>query len=82
MTSLPNTCRRFPAGIHKLDYNSSIYIDVFELLRVIMEYLSSFFSITVAIKLFIILFSLFLHKFRFSTRIYFKIKKRILMRCY
>ena len=70
MTSLPNTCRWFPAGIHKLDYNNRIYIDAFEPLRVIKEYLVSFFSVTVALKLFIILFSLFLDKFRYSTRIY------------
>ena len=69
MTSLPNTCRWFPAGIHKLDYNRPIYIDAFELLCVIMENFEVF-SITVAIKLFIILFSLFLDKFKFSTRIY------------
>ena len=69
MTSLPNTFRWFPAGIHKLDYNSPIYIDAFELVRVIMENLEVF-SITVAIKSLIILFSLFLDKFQFSTRIY------------
>ena len=70
MTSLPNTCRWSPAWIHKLDDNSRVYINAFELLDVITEYLVSFFSITVAIELSIILFSTFLDKFQFSTRIY------------
>ena len=69
MTSLLNTCRWFPAGIHKLDNNRRVYINAFELLQVITEYLVSF-SMTVAIELFIILFSIFLDKFQFSTRIY------------
>ena len=69
MTSLLNTCRWFPAGIHKLDNNRRVYINAFELLLVITEYLVSF-SMTVAIELFIILFSIFLDKFQFSTRIY------------
>ena len=68
MTSLLNTCRWFPAGIHKLDNNRPVYINAFELLRVIKEYLV--FSMTVAIELFIFLFSIFLDKFQFSTRIY------------
>ena len=38
MTSLLNTCRWFPAGIHKLDNNRRVYINAFELLHVIMEY--------------------------------------------
>ena len=70
MTSLLNTCRWFPAGIHKLDKNRRVNINAFELLYVITEYLVSFFSMTVAIELFIILFSIFLEKFQFSTRIY------------
>ena len=70
MTSLPNTCRWFPAGIHKLDNNSLVYINAFEVLHVITKYFESFFSITVTIELFIILFSIFLEKFQFSTRIY------------
>ena len=70
MTSLLNTCRWFPAGIHKLDNNRRVYINAFELLHVITEYLVSFFSMTVAIELFVILFSIFLDKFQFSTRIY------------
>ena len=69
MTSLLNTCRWFPAGIHKLDNNRRVFINAFELLHVITEYLVSF-SMTVAIELFIILFSIFLDKFQFSTRIY------------
>ena len=69
MTSLLNTCRWFPAGIHKLDNNRRVYINVFELLHVITEYLVIF-SMTVAIELFIIFFSIFLDKFQFSTRIY------------
>ena len=69
MTSLLNTSRWFPAGIHKLDNNRRVYINAFELLHVITEYLVSFF-LTVAIELFIILFSIFLDKFQFSTRIY------------
>ena len=45
MTSLLNTCRWFPAGIHKLDNNRRVYnINAFELLYVITEYLVSFFS--------------------------------------
>ena len=44
MTSLLNTCRWFPAGIHKLDNNRRIYINAFELLHVITEYLVSFFN--------------------------------------
>ena len=65
MTSLPNTyaCRWFPAGIHKLVNNSRVFKNAFELLHVITEYLVSFFSITVAIELFINLFSIFLDKF-------------------
>ena len=73
MTSLLNTCRWFPAGIHKLDNNRRVYINAFELLHVITmitEYLVFFFSMTVAIELFIILFSILLDKFQFSTRIY------------
>ena len=70
MTSLLNTCRWFPAGIHKLDNNRRVYINAFELLHVIAEYLVSFFLMTVAIELFIIIFSIFLDKFQFSTRIY------------
>ena len=70
MMSLPNTCRWFPAGIHNLDNISRVYINAFELLHVITEYLVSF-SITVDIKLFINLFLLFLDKFQFSTRIYY-----------
>ena len=70
MTSLLNTCRWFPAGIPKLDNNRRVYINAFELLHVITEYLVSFFSMTVAIELFIILFSIFLNKFQLSTRIY------------
>ena len=70
MTSLLNTCRWFPAGIHKLDNNRRVYINAFELLHVITEYLVSCFSMTVAIELFIILFSIFLDKFQLSTRIY------------
>ena len=69
MTSLLNTCRWFPAGIHKLDNNRRVYINAFELLHVITELLVNF-SMTVAIELFIILFSIFLDKFQFSTRIY------------
>ena len=69
MTSLLNTCHWFPAGIHKLDNNRRVYINAFELLHVITEYLVSF-SMTVAIELFIILFSIFLDKLQFSTRIY------------
>ena len=69
MRSLPNTCRWFPAGMHKLDNNSRVYINAFELLLVITEHLVSF-TITVALELFIILFSIFLDKFQFSTRIY------------
>ena len=69
MTSLLCTCRWFPAGIHKLDNNRCVYINTFELLHVITEYLVSF-SMTVAIELFIILFTIFLDKFQFSTRIY------------
>ena len=44
MTSLLNTCRWFPAGIHKLDNNRHIYINAFELLDVITDYLVSFFN--------------------------------------
>ena len=69
MTSLLNTCPWFPAGIHKLDNNSGVYINAFELLHVRTEYLLVF-SMTVAIELFIILFSIFLDKIQFSTRIY------------
>ena len=69
MTSLLNTGRWFPAGIHKLDNNRCVYINAFELLHVITEYLVSF-SMMVAIELFIILFSIFLDNFQFSTRIY------------
>ena len=69
MTSLLNTCRWFPAGTHKLDNNRRVYINAFELLHVITEYLVRF-SMTVGIELFIILFSIFLDKFQFSTRIY------------
>ena len=69
MTSLLNTCIWFPARIHKLDNNRRVYINAFELLHVITEYLVSFFN-DVAIELFIILFSIFLDKFQFSTRIY------------
>ena len=69
MTLLPNTCRWFPAGIHKLDNNSRVYINAFELLHVVTEYLVSF-SITVGLELFSILFSIYLDKFQFSTRIY------------
>ena len=72
MTSLLNTCRWFPAGMHKLDNNRHVYINAFQLLHVITEYLVSFLVIwlTVAKELFIILFSIFLDKFQFSTRIY------------
>ena len=35
MTSLLDTCRWFPAGIHELDNNRSLYINAFELLHVI-----------------------------------------------
>ena len=63
-------CRLFPAGIHKHDNDSSVYIYALELLRVMTEYLVLSFSITVAIKSLIILYSLFLNKFQFSTRIY------------
>ena len=38
------TCRWFPAGIHKLDNNRRVYINAFELLHVITEYLVSFFN--------------------------------------
>ena len=69
MTSLLNTCRWFPAGIHKIDNNRRGYINAFKLLHVITEYLVSF-SMTVAIELYFILFSIFLDKFQFSTRIY------------
>ena len=65
MTSLLNTCRWIPAVIHKLDNNRRVYISAFELLHVGLV-----FSMTVAIELFIILFSIFLDKFQFSTRIY------------
>ena len=61
-------CRWFPDGIHKLDNNNNnnrVYINAFEFLHVITEYLVSFFSIMVAIELFIILFSIFLDKFQF-----------------
>ena len=68
MTSLLNTCRWFPAGIHKFDNNRRVYINAFELLHVITEYMV--FSMTVAIELFIILFSILLDKYQFSTRIY------------
>ena len=68
MTSLLNTCRWFPALIHKLDNNRRVYINAFELLHVITNYLVSY-SMTVGIELFIILFSIFLDKFQFSTRI-------------
>ena len=44
MASLLNTCRRFPAGIHKLDNNRRVYINASELLHVIKEYLVSFFN--------------------------------------
>ena len=44
MTSLLNKCRWFPAGIHKLDNNRRVYINAFELLHVITEYLVSFFN--------------------------------------
>ena len=44
MTSLLNSCRWVPAGINKLDNNRRVYINAFELLRVITEYLVSFFS--------------------------------------
>ena len=44
MTSLLNTCRWFPASIHNLDNNRCVYINAFELLRVITEYLVSFFN--------------------------------------
>ena len=37
-------CRSFPAGIHKHDNNSSVYIYLLELLRVITEYLVKFFN--------------------------------------
>ena len=37
-------CRWFPAGIHKLDTNSRVYINAFELLLIITEYLVSFFN--------------------------------------
>ena len=70
MTSLLNTCRWFPAGIHKLDNNRRVYINAFELLHVITEYSVSFFSMTVAVELLIILFSIFLDKFQISIRIY------------
>ena len=70
MTSLLNTCCWFPAGIHKLDNNRHVHINAFELLHVITEYLVSFFSMPVAIELFIILFSIFLDKFQFLTRMY------------
>ena len=72
MTSLLNTCRWFPTGMHKLDNKRRVYIHVnaFELLHVITEYLVIFFSMLVAIELFILLFSIFLDKFQFSTRIY------------
>ena len=43
MTSLLNTCRWFPAGIHKLDNNRRVYINAIEFLM-IMEYLVSFFN--------------------------------------
>ena len=69
MTSLLNTCRWFPTGIHKLDNNRRVYINAFELLHLITEYLVSF-SMTVAIELFIILFSIFLDEFQFSNRIH------------
>ena len=36
--------RWFPAGIHKLDNNRRVYINAFELLHVITEYLVSFFN--------------------------------------
>ena len=42
MTSLLNTCRWFPAGI--LDDNRHVYMNAFELLHVITEYLVSFFN--------------------------------------
>ena len=66
MTSLLNTCRWFPAGIHKLDNNRRVHINAFELLHVITEYLVSF-SMTVAIELFIILFSIFLLNWNILT---------------
>ena len=44
MTSLLNTCRWFPAGIHKFDNNGRVYINVFELLHVITENLVCFFN--------------------------------------
>ena len=67
MTSLSNTCRWFPAGIHKLDNNSHVNINAFELLHVITEYLVCFFNDGCYRELFIILFSIFLDKFQFST---------------
>ena len=69
MTSLPNTYRWFPAGIHKLDYKCPIYIDAFELLRVIMENLEVFFNYG-CYKIIYYSFLVFLDKFQFSTRIY------------
>ena len=42
MTSLLNTSRWFPAGIHKIDNNRRVYINAFELLHAITEYLVSF----------------------------------------
>ena len=66
MTSLLNTCRWFPAGIHKLDSNRRVYINAFELLHVITD-IWLVFSMTVAIELFNILFSIFLDKFQFSA---------------
>ena len=44
MTSLPNTYHWFQAGMHKLDNNSRVYVNAFELLHVITEYLVSFFN--------------------------------------
>ena len=43
--------RWFPAGIHILDNNSRVYINTFELLHVITEYLVSF-SNNVCLSLF------------------------------
>ena len=69
MTSLLNTCRWFPAGIHKLDNNRRVYINAFELLHVITEYLVSFFN-DGCYRIIYYSFPIFLDKFQFSTRIY------------
>ena len=81
MTSLPNTCRWFPAGIHKLDYTSPIYIDTFELLRVITEYLVSVFN-NGCYKIIYYSFLVISKQISVLNKNILTDKKRVLMRCY